>query len=433
MQGRVYTPGAGHRPPVLAGRDDLRRDWELTCADVAASGRVASNDLVLVGPRGIGKTAALNTLADDAARLGFDTVRIQAVRGRQGLVASLLSIAERRIVEGSSAWARMRAAFASIAGVNASAFGVGGGISFQRRTIEPVGADAMTIAQTLAELADAIRRDHPSGGLMVSVDELQMAGDDLALLAGVLHRLNAEWPQARVLFAGTGLPNTRDEMVRAGVTHADRLFDMLPLSTQLAERDARLALVKPALDHGVTWDPDALDHVLAATGGYPSHLQSFAHATWQVAEADRITLEAAVEGVRRGAADFERRAMGPRWEEMSDRQREYLTAVAVLGGAARSAEVSALLGQTTQATSRVRAALLEHGDIYTQPGNRVALSVPLSADYALSRYEDSRAESDQRDALSPLTQMRARATERRRDTPPAVTRAGDGPSADTPR
>lgn len=410
MEGRLYTPGAGHRPPVLAGRDELLRDWQLTCADVASVGRIGSDDLVLVGPRGVGKTAALHALAEAASTVGFETISLQAVRGRHGLIDSLVQLAERRVREGHPAWSTVRENFAAIAGVSAAVFGVGGGITFQKREAPSRYADAGTIAETLQHLTVALAKGRASGGLLLTIDELQMAGDDLSLLAAVLHRLNVDHPQARVLFAGTGLPNTREAMVAAGVTHADRLFDFVTLDVHLAPADARYALVRPAQERGVVWDHAAVERIVAVTGGYPSHLQAFAHEAWVAAAGpDRITAHDAEVAVRRGAARFERRAMRPRWEEMSDRQREYLTALAVAGGQARSAEVSAILGQTTQATSQTRAALIAHGDIYAVPGHRVAFSVPLAAAFALANYPLALETSELQRGLSSLDQMRDRA------------------------
>jgi hypothetical protein len=64
----IYTPGAGHRPPVLAGRDALIQGWQLMPNDVAVRGRVGARDVILAGPRGIGKTAVLWRSETFAAR-----------------------------------------------------------------------------------------------------------------------------------------------------------------------------------------------------------------------------------------------------------------------------------------------------------------------------------------------------------------------------
>ena len=44
---------------MLAGRDELLRNWSLTLNDVISRGRVRADDLILVGPRGVGKTVTV--------------------------------------------------------------------------------------------------------------------------------------------------------------------------------------------------------------------------------------------------------------------------------------------------------------------------------------------------------------------------------------
>src|ERR1700712_6027223 len=71
-----YAPGAGQRPPELAGRD-----IELTAFDVVleriAHGR-PERSLVLTGLRGVGKTVLLNQLPSAAISRGWGTGKIEA-------------------------------------------------------------------------------------------------------------------------------------------------------------------------------------------------------------------------------------------------------------------------------------------------------------------------------------------------------------------
>src|SRR6476659_1816083 len=71
-----YAPGAGQRPPELAGRDT-----ELTAFDVVleriAHGR-PERSLVLTGLRGVGKTVLLNQLRSAAIARGWGTGKIEA-------------------------------------------------------------------------------------------------------------------------------------------------------------------------------------------------------------------------------------------------------------------------------------------------------------------------------------------------------------------
>src|SRR5215203_2553419 len=92
-----YAPGAGQRPPELAGRDG-----ELSAFDVVleriAHGR-PERSLVLTGLRGVGKTVLLNQLRSAAISRGWGTGKIEA-RPEQSLrrpVSSALHMALREL------------------------------------------------------------------------------------------------------------------------------------------------------------------------------------------------------------------------------------------------------------------------------------------------------------------------------------------------
>lgn len=392
MKGSPYTPGAGHTPPVLAGREELLRDWHLVLNDVVSAGRVRAQDMILAGPRGVGKTVTVSAFADLAMKQGFEVVNLQAVSGHAGLVESLLQRARTRIGEEAGPWQRARKAFERIGGVNLSIAGIGAGISTRQQDSAAPGLDASTLADALAMLATEVRREARGGGVLITVDELQVAsGPDLALLAATLHRLNVDHPSAVVLFAGTGLPFTPDSLRKAGVTHPDRLFVLEPIPLTLEPEDARYAVVEPARLAGITWTPEAAESVVEASNGYPAHLQLFAHAVWTSAPGpDQITLTDVEAALPQVADQLERRALGPRWERISDRQMEFLAALALHGGRASSSVIAKTLGRSQQELSWLRQELIEEGDIYAPRRGHLAMAVPLFNRYVLSHYERSR-------------------------------------------
>lgn len=404
-----YTPGAGHVPPVLAGRDELLRDWQLVLNDIVAGGRVRAQDMILAGPRGVGKTVTVSAFAELAKDQGFEVVNLQAVSGHAGLVEALLQRARTRLAEEAGPWQRARKAFERVGGVNLSVAGFGGGISTHKQDQAAPGLDAVTLADALATLAAEVRKDAHSGGLLVTVDELQVASaPDLALLAATLHRLNVDHPSAAVLFAGTGLPFTPDALRKAGVTHPDRLFVLESIPLTLEHDDARYAVVEPARQAGVVWTPEAAAAVVEASNGYPAHLQMFAHATWTAATGpDQITLADAETALPQVAAQLERRTLGPRWDRISDRQMEFLAALALHGGRASTAAIAATLGRTQQELSWLREELIEEGDIYAPKRGQLAMAVPLFNRYVLSHYERTRPEAAT--ALLSLEEMIANA------------------------
>ena len=71
-----YAPGAGQRPPELAGRDRELQQFEVTLERVAA-GR-PDRSMVLSGLRGVGKTVLLNALRSLAVKRAWGTGKIEA-------------------------------------------------------------------------------------------------------------------------------------------------------------------------------------------------------------------------------------------------------------------------------------------------------------------------------------------------------------------
>lgn len=406
MDRNIYTPGAGNLPPVLAGRDALLHRSSLVLNEVATVGRPRAQDVILVGPRGVGKTVTLTTYANLATARGFEVLELQAVAGHAGLVESLLQRAASRIEKNVGPWTRARKAFDRIANVSLGVAGVSAGIGIHSPGLGSSRLDPGTLAEALAELADEVRHDRPQGGLFVTVDELQVAAPgDLALLAATLHRLNVEHPDSAVVFAGTGLPHTPGVLSAAGVTHPDRLFVLEDLPVALSELDAMFAVVEPARRVGVSWHPDAAAAVVAASNGYPAHLQLFARATWQMATGPTsIEARDVAAALPYARAELNRRTLGPRWDRMPDRQMEYLAALALAGGRTTSKTIGRSLGRTLSELSSLRDDLIREGDIYSPQRGYVVLTMPIFREFILDRYDEARAVSDT--ALLTLDQMR---------------------------
>lgn len=123
MKRSVYTPGAGHSPRVLAGRDALLHNFELMLNALSVQGRVRPEDLILAGPRGVGKTVTLTALAALGRESDYEVVNMQAAAGQAGLVESLVRRAHTCIRDNAGPWQRTKDAFDRLAGLNV---GVGG-------------------------------------------------------------------------------------------------------------------------------------------------------------------------------------------------------------------------------------------------------------------------------------------------------------------
>src|SRR5437773_481418 len=75
-----FAPGAGTKPPELAGRDELRETIRIAIERVRR--RFSAKSILMVGLRGVGKTVLLDRMRDDAEVTGIHTMRIEAPENR---------------------------------------------------------------------------------------------------------------------------------------------------------------------------------------------------------------------------------------------------------------------------------------------------------------------------------------------------------------
>lgn len=124
----------------------------------------------------------------------------------------------------------------------------------------------------------------------VLVDELQEAtSDDLIAVRTAVRQLGQADGPLPVTFVCAGLPSLPAQLAEA-TSYAERLHDYRPIG-MLGEDAARAALVRPSLDHDVTWAADAITQALGIAGGYPYALQAVGKNVWGAARISPITVD----------------------------------------------------------------------------------------------------------------------------------------------
>lgn len=362
-------------------------------SEIGGSGRKQARDIILRGPRGTGKTVLLTRFQQLAEDLGYDTISLQATKGRPGLVAGILARGNDHLDQQRAAWQRARDVLRR-GGIDLPALDRGVTVHSNRQR----EVHARAFANVLATVAREIRAGAPGGGLLITVDELQVThASDLALLTAVLQCLSEEHPDSSVAFAASAHP-TIDRVLRsAGVV--DRRFAIESIPVELDRPAARFAIVEPARQRGVIWDEHGASELLAATRGYPAHLQLFADQTWELAAGPHeITAKDGRSGIARAEQQIEIRTLEPRWLRASDRHVELLAALAVTtaeAGAddATTAQISRVLGRAVSEWSVARMQLINESDIYAPARGRLAFTVPSYAPFILRNYEARRAQS----------------------------------------
>ncbi len=382
-----YAPGAGQRPPELAGRDEQLSAFDVVLERVAR-GR-PERSLVLTGLRGVGKTVLLNALRSAAVRKGWGTGKLEA-RPDQSLrrpLSGALHQAVRELGRSSGAEAD---GYDEVLGVIRSFAEREAGADAKLKDKWSPGiaapavrgrADSGDIEIDLVELLSDVGGLAADKGLGVAVfvDEMQDIGPaDVSALCAACHELSQSG--LPVIVVGAGLPHL-PAVLSASKSYSERLFSYQRID-RLSREAADRALAAPAAEEDAEYDDSALAAMYDATGGYPYFIQAYGKAVWDLAPRSPITSDdvavAAPEAERELAVGF----FGSRYDRATPGERDYLRAMADADrgddpvGAVATADVAGVLGKKPQSLSPARDSLLKKGLIYSGERGRIAFTVP---------------------------------------------------------
>ena len=375
-----YHPGFGRRPEYLAARDDILAAGRGLVDGAALPGEMPA-PLVLVGPRGCGKTVLLQEIALHAGETaGWPRLRIEAVHGRP--LADDLAVRVDEVLASLPAHRNPSGLRLDEVVARAGVGAVGAELHFGRRA---QASRSLGFAQLLRALAEVLQQT--DSGLVMTVDETQnMAAADLNHLASALQEgTEYGWPLA-VVFAG--LASMRD--VARNVTYLERAswheVGFLDVAQSIA------ALSRPAEAAGKSLEPAAAQYLAEHCGGYPYGIQLFGDESWKAAAgSSTVTLHHARTGARAAEALLTSGLYATRWAQASSREKQYLVAIAEetrQNGRATGASVAARLGGSTRDWSVHRARLINKGTVYAS-GGVVHFALPGLIEFILDHADDA--------------------------------------------
>jgi hypothetical protein len=390
-----YAPGAGQRPPELAGRDT-----ELSAFDVVleriAHGR-PERSLVLTGLRGVGKTVLLNQLRSAAISRGWGTGKIEA-RPEQSLrrpVSSALHMALRELGPRH----KDQESIEEVLGV-LKAFALREtpadakvrdrwqpGIDVPAATGRADSGDMEIDLVELLSDAAGVAADIGSG-IALFIDEMQdVQPDDVSAICAACHELSQQG--APLIVVGAGLPHL-PAVLSASKSYSERLFRYLRID-RLDREAADRALLAPAAREDVEFELAALDALYAAADGYPYFVQAYGKVTWDLAASSPITAGDVAMAAPVAEAELAVGFFGSRYDRATPAEREYMHAMADLGGptgaAVATSEVAVSLGRKPASLSPARDSLIKKGLVYSAERGQIAFTVPHFGRYLL-RHPD---------------------------------------------
>jgi hypothetical protein len=375
-----YRPGAGRRPPLLAGREQVLDAFDVLRRRAEEFGE-GDRSWILNGLRGVGKTVLLNELLEHVSGRGWISAKVEVeAAGPLPMALSQSLLRALRTATGRHPESRLR----RLLGIF-KAFSLkvdpSGAVSFGI-DIEPIPgvADTGRFPQDLAALFEVLgetARDL-GVGVLVLVDELQEArSEELAALNTAVHQVGQANVALPLIFVGAGLPSLPAQLAEA-TSYAERLYDYRPIGL-LNDDAARQALTVPATERGVEWDEEGLGTAIRSAGGYPYFIQAIGKHVWDNARYSPIQLEDVEVGLAEARREVDDGLYRSRWERATPAQRDLLRALAALGGQepAAVADIAKAMGKArTSDISVARNELIKKGLAYAPERGLLAFTVP---------------------------------------------------------
>lgn len=392
-----FTPGAGHSPPYLAGRDTEKLEF----SRLLQQDKILDN-LVLTGLRGIGKTVLLDEFRPLAVAKGWLWVSSD--------LSELSSLDEEHLA--TRLLTDLAAATSGIEVTSSrSTIGFGGHASGPRFEALDYSVLRGVYEQTPGLISDKLKRvfevvwevistfDHPIPGIVFAYDEAQNMSDHpakqqfpLALLLDIFQSIQRRGIRFMLVLAG--LPTLFSKLVDAR-TFAERMFRVVFLK-RLDDHHSRDAILRPieAKQCPVRLDEKSVQVIVDNAGGYPYFIQFICREVYDsflsnYQRTQRFGMVPIIDITRKLDADF----FAGRWSRVTDRQRDLLYLIASLESSgdeftvAEIVERSRALGGakpfSASHVNQLLAALASSGLVYKNRHGRYSFAVPLFGQFVL--------------------------------------------------
>ena len=372
-----YTPNAGARPPILAGRSDELGAFDLLLGRLQRG--YTAQSMIIIGLRGVGKTVLLGEFLSKAAKRVWATIEAEITK-HEDFGERISKLARRALLQVAprARWRDRGRRAAQILRSFQLTFSTEGEISAGFRDIEPLEgvADSGGLAEDLTDVFVAIGEaaEEQGRGVVFLFDEVHfLKVSELEALIAALHKtVQRKLP---VTFVGAGLPQL-PELAGEAKSYAERLFKF-PMVGSLPHSEALEAIVGPATENEVTYEAGAAEAIIEYTEGYPYFLQEYGSIVWDSGSDPVITLAAVRDARDLVEAKLDGSFFRVRAERTTDLELQYLRAMADLGPEPQLArDVAKRLKRTSEQLGPTRARLIEKGLLYTPGFGLAAFTVP---------------------------------------------------------
>jgi hypothetical protein len=386
-----FRPGAGHLPPYLAGRnseqEEMRRLLQQT---------VITENMVLTGLRGVGKTVLLETFKPLAVQNGWlwanaDLSESVSVTEEAFAIRTLTDIAffaapfvireekqfalgfssEERVIRQPLNFGTLKQHYDSVPGLVADKLKAV--LEFVWKLLpKPIVKGAVFAYDEAQNMTDhAAREQYPLSVLLEVFQSIQRKGIPFMLVM-------------------TGLPTLFPKLVEAR-TYAERMFHIVFLKP-LDEKATKEAILKPVEDAScpIKFSSEAVETIWQLSRGYPHFIQFVCKEifnAWLIKIAnDEVPSIPQDEIILKLDTNF----FSGRWAKATDRQRDLLHVISLLEGCDSEFTVQEVVAKSKSSISKpftsshvnqMLTSLTDLGLIYKNRFGKYSFAVPLMSGF----------------------------------------------------
>ena len=333
-----FTPTFGRVPYALAGRAEFIDDIMEGLANQPGD---PNRSTIFVGPRGSGKTVLLHTIAEEASQQGWVCVNVSARKDMLDRIVKLAHVHSGHLIGKPSD--------SHVTSVQVGPLAVEREISQENL---PWWLDLQYLVEEL---------NKQGVGLLVTIDEVDPGIEQLIDFIDTYQHFVAEGRDVALLMAG--LPSKVSQLLLdKSVSFIRRAFRHTLGAIDYYEVEE--ALFETITEAGKSIEQNTLAFATKATKGFPFAIQLVGYYMWRLSHGrDVITLEDAQEAVRQADEGIISSIIVPTVQELTQREQEYLMAMAQDDGPSSTSEIAHRMGISMTNASNLRRRLREHGVI----------------------------------------------------------------------
>lgn len=384
-----FKPGAGHMPPYLAGRADEQEKFKGLLRQ-----RTITDNLIITGLRGVGKSVLLESLKPIARADGWLWVGEDFTESK--------GLSEERIADSIVTDLSVAMAPIFIHTQMELPIGFASKPSSKQRPLDYAdlrriydgspGLPSDKLKSVLRYVGQLVAST-PFKGVVFAYDEAQNLGDrasdseyPLSLLLDVFQSIQKSPGGLPFILVLTGLPTLFPKLNETR-TYTERMFDVAVLD-KLNEQSSREAILKPVESARcpLKFTDETVSTIVEMSGGYPYFIQFICK---EVFDAWIVKFQSGQEvSVQKDEIlrKLDQRFFSARWDNASDRQREFMTVVSLLPNSGSEFKIQDVVDMSKEALTKpfnssnagmMLKTLIENDFIFRNRRGKYSFAVPL--------------------------------------------------------